>query len=512
MFNKKIKYPDWFKTKRYCHIDRQIQKDDFPRINTYVSSPEKIARHSFLPFIHREVKTRKFRRNIDADGKKSRLRYSNNKTRHIHYCSHLDSAIYSYYKYLIESKYENSIVEISDSITAYRKSPKGEKGQNNIHFAKEVFDYIKNSKEDLYVFTADITSFFDNLDHDILKDKWCEVMNFSGQKSMPSDHYTIFRNITKFSYIEEEDLFKFFKEKIIVERKNIDKSIYKTHKSIKRKKYLFNQRAVAFCKLENIKQIRDANLIKSNKWVYDKEAKLKEGLRTKGIPQGSPISALLANLYMLDFDKAMFKYTKTEGLYRRYSDDIVLIVPIDQVNEARQKLQDEIKLMKLEIKEEKTQEFKFTYNSITNKYECEFLDKEVNEFSAKKNLEYLGFEFNGEHIRIKSASLAAFYRKMKRTIKRGKFYARYINNSTKGKLFLRTLYKRFTRKGGKRKVKHVRDKKNSSIFNPLKYHDWGNFHTYTNMAIDIMEGGSKKNGPIKKQLRKSWNKFHKLIK
>jgi len=45
-----------------------------------------------------------------------------------------------------------------------------------------------------------------------------------------------------------------------------------------------------------------------------------------GIPQGAPISDLIANFYLLDFDQALHSYVQTiNGVYRCYCDDILII-------------------------------------------------------------------------------------------------------------------------------------------------------------------------------------------
>ena len=56
-----------------------------------------------------------------------------------------------------------------------------------------------------------------------------------------------------------------------------------------------------------------------------------------GIPQGLPISAVLANLYLLDFDKNILdKVVKGKGgFYRRYSDDIIIIANVDDLGEIK---------------------------------------------------------------------------------------------------------------------------------------------------------------------------------
>lgn len=52
-----------------------------------------------------------------------------------------------------------------------------------------------------------------------------------------------------------------------------------------------------------------------------------------GIPQGSPVSAILSNVYMLSFDKKMHTYVMSYGgKYLRYSDDFFIVLPY--VNET----------------------------------------------------------------------------------------------------------------------------------------------------------------------------------
>lgn len=73
-------------------------------------------------------------------------------------------------------------------------------------------------------------------------------------------------------------------------------------------------------KLKKSKLHKYEEIIESNNLVIDK-SKI-------GIPQGTSISALFANAYMIEFDKKLSDYVNSvNGFYRRYSDDIILIVP-----------------------------------------------------------------------------------------------------------------------------------------------------------------------------------------
>jgi hypothetical protein len=87
---------------------------------------------------------------------------------------------------------------IEDVPVAYRS----DLGKNNIHLAKQAFDFIK-AKPNAYVMIGDFTGFFDNLDHQYLKRQWCSLL---GVRQLPPDYYTVFKNITRYSTWELEDL------------------------------------------------------------------------------------------------------------------------------------------------------------------------------------------------------------------------------------------------------------------------------------------------------------------
>ncbi|WP_040670933.1 hypothetical protein [Nitritalea halalkaliphila] len=65
------KKKDWFKIKRYPHIGLPLDiRDRYKWIEPYITNPEKIAKHRFLPFIHKSLTVRKFRKvYCEKDGK-----------------------------------------------------------------------------------------------------------------------------------------------------------------------------------------------------------------------------------------------------------------------------------------------------------------------------------------------------------------------------------------------------------------------------------------------------------
>lgn len=503
---KKKNKNDWFRLKRYPHIGLQIVPKDRSWIEPYVKSKKAVASHSFYPFIHRKIKVRKFRKEICHDGTRSKLRMPSSKERDVYFSNHLDSNIFSYYADILSKSYEVSIknLGVENSITAYRRikleSDTSDKTRNkcNIDFANDVFQYIKSEKTNLVAITFDIKSFFDNLDHELLKRQWKNVLE-SGS-DLPPDHFNVFRNITKFSYVEENDLFNLYKDRIIVERNpNILKPI-----KIDKKKYFRNKRAVAYCTNKNIEEIRKAGLIKSNKFELVGD-KLK--LRQKGIPQGSPISAVLANIYMLDFDKKAYDFLdKCGGIYQRYSDDMVAICPAIYELDVIKFFLSEIKNYKLEIQKKKTQIFHFLYDTNKNRHFCFEKNLNTNKLQNNTVFEYLGFQFDGYYTLIKNASLSNYYRKMHRSFARSQYYTFHNRTKTKGEVYKNRLYKRFTYLGASRRRIYQRHPHKSDKFTLSYKYDWGNFITYANLASNTISDNK-----IDQQLKRHWRIFHKLL-
>ena len=492
---------DWFKTKKYPHIGRPLTVRDRMWVSNYVENENKIAEHSFYPFIHRTTLTRKFRRITDpSTGKKSKTRVSTMKPRDLYYANHLDSCIYSYYAMQLSTSYEQKLNQygLTDVVTAYRRVKVNPKIINSPHkssadFAADVFNYILSSKqEELVAITFDVKGFFDNLDHKKLKSSWCKVIS-EDTFTLKDDEYNVFKNITKFSYVNENQLFNEFKKEIITQTKTgIERK-----KEIKRIHHLRKQGATAFCELEDIKRIRSKKLIVGN-------GNPKYALRTKGIPQGSPISAVLANVYMLDFDRKIDDLVKSSsGIYRRYSDDMIVVCSEKYQQKVIDIFDEYISERLLEVQHDKTQIFKFYKDG--KRYRC--VQKLSTVLNPNKNLEYLGFEFDGFNTFLKSSSLSSFYRKMKRGYKRSLYYSKALKSSKSlGLLFRTRLYKKFSYKGAGRRRVYIRDKADPTKFIKTERYDWGNYISYAHLAINKLP-----NNKIKGQIKRHWRILNKLI-
>lgn len=497
---------DWFKPKSYQHIGLPLRQRDRDWVEKYVQNPKKIAQHSFLPFIYRKIEKKKFRRDVQSDGTRSNMRVKSTKTRHIFYASHLDSQIYSYYSELLRQPYESKLQElgIEDCVTAYRKIPANNETRNkcNIDFAKEAFDFIADwNGNEVDVITFDIKSFFDSLDHNILKKSWYNLLG--NKNNLCKDHYNLYKNLTKYSFINENELFNEFQNSIIVQM--ADGSLKR--KKISRSRYLNENNAIAYCYLDEFKdRIKDKGLINESTLENDSNTgrKIPDKIRKKGIPQGTPLSAMLANIYMINFDNLMNQEVKKRGgIYRRYSDDMIIICNPNDSESFEEKAMELIDKSKLKIQPKKTRKFRFKKNNAG--FDCSEWMAISKTWYPNTNLEYLGFEFDGKRALIKSSSISKFYRNMKKSVRRSAFFAKF-GKSKDDNIYKRKLFKRHSHLGAGRRKIYKRDKKDKNKWFISYKYDWGNFITYVRIAEDTFNSSG-----IRRQLKNHWKKLNNEI-
>ena len=300
----------------------------------------------------------------------------------------IDSNIYSFYRNILMNNYEEILKEndIDKCVIAYRKIPRDteyKKGKCNVHFANEAIEEIKaqtNNNGTCSAIALDISGFFDNLDHAIIKRQWCEVMKFT--QGLPKDHFSIFKNITRYKYITAQKL--------------------------------ESKLRLKFSKLraKKIKQICTPDIFAEKVLPHLSEQ------NKIGIPQGTTISDVIANMYMLDFDKIMKKFSdKYQGYYRRYSDDILIILPSKYQSKVLKIIPRLVKYIgKLSISEKKTlvSSFQKTEEGIKcTTYKNKYMKLEV----IGKPFEYLGLSFDGENKLIRQSTISAFYEKLSGRIK-----------------------------------------------------------------------------------------------
>jgi len=443
--------PTWLKAKGYLHITPQLDTNAGAyEIISKISNKNFISKYAFFPLIHANIDERKFKK-ISSDNPIRAHSYKNEqgkfkkntKIRPLHYASHFDSLIFGYYAEMLQCKYELLLkdhIGLGNCIIAYRKIPleNNNKNKSTIHFANEIFENIRSRsndpKENCVVLTFDIKNFFPSLDHDLLKKAWANLLC---EPKLPPDHFNVFRAATQFSYIYLDEL-----------RMGNTKKPNRNGFDEKELARIRNNHGVnAF--FESSKAFRDD--VKSGKVkLYKFPFRNKMTKVPIGIPQGLPISATLANLYLLKFDlKILDTIVKLKGYYRRYSDDIVIVCDSKSATEIEDLIISEMKANKVEISVNKTERFEFRWIKFGKKNErltSVKITKNGEKVGAPFN--YLGFEFNGQKALIKSANIAKFYRRMISSIKSKAKRAKLIaeNTNSKSILFRRQLYKLYTTK------------------------------------------------------------------
>jgi hypothetical protein len=421
--------PSWLKEKGYLHLSPSLElgTNSFQLVKK-ITSKKYIESYAFYPLIHTVISDRKFKKGNSKKHTSSERKHThyrlktshpvkNSKDRPLHYASHMDSLVFGYYANTIKEAYE-SLLSIeplqNQAVIAYRKIETfngSGKGKSNIHFAKECFDEIKKrtlNGSEVSVLAIDLKSFFSSLDHKILKEQWCRILK---EPELPKHHYNVFKACTNFNYVLLDDL-------RIRKTKNGRKAPYDESKlaHIRKTKGF---RCFFESNEEFRKTIKEGNLpIYSNPFFKE----LPNGKHVKiGIPQGLPISAVLANLYLFDFDlEIVNRWVKHHNIYyRRYSDDIFIVCEKNLCNEIEEGINELEKKYEVKISKDKTEKFIFRNVVIANgnsRLECFRINEDGKEVSSA--MSYLGFEFRGYHTGIKSTNLAKYYRKIISTVKR----------------------------------------------------------------------------------------------
>jgi RNA-directed DNA polymerase len=406
----------WFKPRGYLHFDYKAREAN---AIGYVTDAAKIARHSFFPFLKYVQSVPRYKR---TKGKVE------SKNREICYAGHMDSHVYAYYASLLYPLYEDQIAGTSAeaSVLAYRRL-----GRSNIHFAHDAFTEISNRTESL-VLAYDLESFFDSLDHEQLKEAWCRVLT---SPQLPSDHYAVFKSVTKYAFADRDQVFNEF-------------GISESHS---------NNALSRICSPAEFRdRVRGKGLVKRNTNSF-------------GIPQGSPISAMLSNIYMLSFDQAMHALAQQfGGSYRRYCDDILWIGDPGTAGIVEAELKNELKRLSLKINVGKTERVHFSRTA-------------SGKLVANRPLQYLGFNFDGQRQIIRSSSIARYFRRMKHSVR---LSARDAAKNTRTQIIYRdALYEKYTHLGGR------------------------NFIIYGFTAARLMHSVA-----VRKQLARHWKKLEAELK
>jgi len=461
--------------KGYTHFDLKFwfpeRKDELKEVlknglRFYQRQHKRIEWWAFAPFLKILLKTPryKYQQNEEAYDLETKIRP-------ICFASHLDSLIFGFYAFALTRKYEDYIAKegFGDCALAYRSNLGG---KCNIQFSKEVFSEIKK-RENCTAIALDIKGYFDHIDHKILKEKWSKIL---GDK-LPEDQLKLYKSLTQYSYVSKNSILKKYNTNL---------------KKLSHPPKTLLDLVPGTKDYEKFQRLRDDKLIVVNKAINEKTEE------PIGIPQGSGMSALLSNIYLIDFDKDLNEKAKKEGfVYYRYCDDILIVCESDKAEllqkYAIRKIADEYHL---EIQSKKVELTEFRANSkgkiraFNKKKQIENNTSNttaINEKLYYKSLQYLGFEFNGQNIFIRSSSLSHYFRKMKARIVKTVSMA-YSNKSVSDKIFKEQLFQRYSHLGKRNFITYA--------YNASKF-------DYSNSRGEVKEGMDSK--AIKKQLSRHFD-------
>lgn len=410
------KQEGWYAKKSFPHLDFPM---GFEQAKRLVSDPAKVAVHSFKPFIGYTDRKRKFT-------PKSEKNYKIKK-RPIKYCSHHDGYIHSYYAKELVDAYELflSTMDWGKCVIGYRAGL-----GTNIHLAKNAFKEIRK-RNTCVAIAIDISDFFGSIDHAILLENLKRVL---GYERLPIAWFKVFSSMTKYAWVESEDLVK----KLSIDPKKPPKPL---------------------CAIDEFRALRKAD----NSFVKVNE-------NAHGIPQGSPISAVLSNVYMIDFDAACFEYIKSiGGFYRRYSDDIFIVCKPEYEEAVRTHITNKISELgsAISISADKTEISHFT-------------QQEGGVQVCDQPISYLGFTFDGARTTLRARTLSRYYRRMTYASRRT---AKVARDKSATKVFKRKLYRQFSHLGK------------------------SNFYSYAKRASSILEDETPK-----RQLRRHIPILHRKLR
>ena len=405
----------WFLRRTYSHFDYPLTFDSAAKL---VADKQQIAKRQFLPLVGFSDKKRRFRTDNSNRSIPRRLRptLASEKVRDIRYAAHGDAAIYQYYAHQIDRPYEDFLRAsgLDSCVIGYRQG----KG-SNVDMAAEVFSEVV-SRGNVTALCFDIENFFPTITHKSLRTGLQTVL---GKTSLPADWYQVYRSLTKFAWID-------IKELSIAEGFDLKDPPFPLVKDI--------NAALNRCRM--------AKILKHNRDPF-------------GIPQGTPLSAVAANLAMIEFDIQINKMVKERrGFYRRYSDDILILMPPQ--HEAAT----------LALVTTLAGQFGLTISSA--KTDISRFQRQGTTLQADRPLSYLGFCFDGMSTTLRPSTLSRYYRRM--------------TYATRGAV-----------RGAGAKGKSAADTFRRSLFRDFTHLGRRNFYSYSKKADAKMP-----NSKIKKQLRR----------
>ncbi len=206
-----------------------------------------------------------------------------------------------------------------DCSYAFRAKNKNNEIPTHHDTITQILQYRKlHQNETIYVAECDLQKFFDTINHDIIKQSFYSAINDS-RAHIPPRFKTILTKVLD-EYLDS---------------------------------YNFRKNVLGYQNDEKFKK-RYGN--KYFKWIKDEILRNEYGKNFEsvelGIPQGGPLSGLIANLVQNKVDEAIVSLKDPDLLYLRYCDDMIMLhTNLDKLNKAFKLYQQKIHENKLFIHE-----------------------------------------------------------------------------------------------------------------------------------------------------------------
>lgn len=404
--------PDWYRKRNYIHFDRRVGVAGALR----ASRDSRAGKNGpSFPLLRVTLTIPRY----DATQGKTTA-----KERPILYAGHRDAHIMSFWAWRVSRVYSRLMGReplLDAAVLAYRALGKG-----NVDLACETFNAVDRLGS-AAVFCFDVESFFESIHHNEVLDGLKLLL---GGRRLPEGLFRAVRVVLERAQCSREEVLKVL---------GLDAS------DLRRRDRICDPRA----------------------FRADVRA---NGLITKpdnpiGIPQGSPLSAVLANTAMIRADREVAgKVAKLGGIYRRYSDDVLIALP----GEVDSAIGGEL-MKPLEDRGLRVQPAKTTVH-------------QLQDGAYDVPLSYLGLVYDGRVVRLRHGGIARFQQRACSRI-RAEVYRSW---HTEEPVRRRGLYRGFTHLGSK------------------------NYFGYAKMAERIVKRHGLKSG-CQAQLRRHWSFLHREL-
>lgn len=410
-----MKRPSWFRPRGYPHFDAPIGVE-WALANAV--EPTFVSQHSWSPLIHRIKETKRY---------KPKDHKTVSKKRDIMFASHRDACILARYSADLVERLDTWYKEVGldDTAIAYRSL-----GKSNYHFAAVVQEFVR-AHDPVTILCFDVSGFFDNINHARLKRrlKWLLKVD-----DLPDDWFKVFRSITKFRRVEQEDL-----------KAN---SVFAARMATKKVR----------APVATLQELNAAGItIHKNPNAF-------------GIPQGTPISASMSNLYMVELDQKLKAEAEKRGaLYQRYSDDMLVACHPNQAAELEAVVMAAVADEALEIQEAKT-------------------DRCHLEGDERETFQYLGYNMGYVDAKVRPGSMSKQWRSAKRAVRKAEREGKArIDNGEADKIYTRKLRGKLTHVGVRNFIAYFGRSADELGSKPMKAQA-KKLHRFAFQSIDRIKG------------------------